>query len=298
MVTTRKYSCGVDIGGSHITAALVDHTFYNVAEGSLRRKRIAANGSAAYIIPAWAGVINEVLSQAAGKPEHIYIAMPGPFDYNTGISFIKDQSKYDALYGLHIKQLLAEQLPVAADHIHFVNDAASFLQGEAASGAARGCERAMGFTLGTGLGSASYVNGRATDANLWCYPFKENIAEDYVSSGWFVRRYKQTSGKEIDGVRSLALMAANDLKTKSIFEEFGTNFGLFLGEVLPGTDTEMIILGGNIAQALPLFREALTHTLSLRDITIPVKQSVLGEQAAVIGAVNYYTHRPAQPINE
>ncbi len=60
--------------------------------------------------------------------------MPGPFDYEKGISFIKDQNKYESLYGLNVKEMMAERLGVSTDHIRLMNDAGCFLQGEVMGG--------------------------------------------------------------------------------------------------------------------------------------------------------------------
>jgi glucokinase len=45
----------------------------------------------------------------------IGISMPGPFDYENGICLIKGQNKYEALYGLYIKGLLADKLGIEPD---------------------------------------------------------------------------------------------------------------------------------------------------------------------------------------
>ncbi len=73
--------------------------------------------------------------------------MPGPVDYERGICYIKDQGKYDQLYGLNIKDLLAARLGIPPDHIRMMNDALCFLKGEIAGGAIKGCKSALGLTL-------------------------------------------------------------------------------------------------------------------------------------------------------
>lgn len=103
--------------------------------------------------------------------------MPGPFDYERGISLMKGMEKYDSLYGLDIREILSEKLNVPAAHIVFINDAAAFLGGELASGAAADFNRAIGVTLGTGLGSTSNCTGEVIDVNRAFAPFLESIAE-------------------------------------------------------------------------------------------------------------------------
>ena len=90
-------------------------------------------------------------------------------------------------------------LDISPSGIKFMNDASCFLHGEVFCGAAYKCEEALGFTLGTGLGSAIYKNGIAEDGEMWCSAYKDGIAEDYLSTRWFERRYKELTGKDIKG---------------------------------------------------------------------------------------------------
>ena len=81
----------------------------------------------------------------------------------------------------------------------------------------------------------------------------------------------------------------NDEYIPIIFEEFGFNFGLFIKEIIANEEIEMIVIGGNIAQALELFRSGINKGL-IRSRNIPIiKQSVLWEHAPLIGAVNFNT---------
>ena len=129
---------GVDIGGSHITAALVDFDTRKVLQHSITRRRLDSHKDVDYIINVWAGVIKDSVSFLEGKKANIGIGMPGPFDYENGISFLKGQDKYDSLYGLNVKILLAEKLGIDVSSIRLMNDAVSFLQGEAFGGAGHG----------------------------------------------------------------------------------------------------------------------------------------------------------------
>jgi glucokinase len=65
----------------------------------------------------------------------------------------RGQSKYDNLYNMDVKALLAEELGLPPTSIHFINDAAAFLQGENIVHLQTN-KRILGITLGTGLGSA------------------------------------------------------------------------------------------------------------------------------------------------
>ena len=96
---------GVDIGGSHITVALVDLHKRSVVTGSGKRKLVNARGSASQILDTWCEVINTVFTGMPAESRRLGIAMPGPFNYKEGISLIEHQDKFRSLYKMYIKLL-------------------------------------------------------------------------------------------------------------------------------------------------------------------------------------------------
>lgn len=280
---------GIDIGGSHITAAVVDLDTRDVVEGSWRRERVNSMGDATSIIEEWCTVITEIFDTFKPAQKKLALAMPGPFDYKAGVSLMKNQQKYDALFGMNVKELLAAKLDIPVANIHMINDAACFLQGEVFGGAAHGFTRAIGLTLGTGLGSSRVLDGLAEDADLWKTPFKDSIAEDYISTRWFVKHYQELSGNVVKDVKALSELIATDPIAKQVFDEFGTNLGLFLASFIRMDKPDIVILGGNIANALELFEPALKAELLKNKIDLPVKCATLGEKSAIIGAASSWS---------
>lgn len=277
---------GVDIGGTHISAAAVDLVSGVLVSSSLRRREVNSNGDAKELIQTWGQIIGEVIEDQQLEKVRIGIAMPGPFDYEEGISQIKDQNKFDALYGLNIKELLARELSIEKKNIRFMNDAACFLSGEVFSGAARHYHRAIGLTLGTGFGTATYLEGMAEDAALWQHPFKDSIAEDYLSTRWFVNRYQEIGGPAVKGVKELLGYTRTDTRAIRVFEEFGRNLALFLAYFIREHAPEVVVMGGNIANAADLFLPVVKTELAARLIRITVTKTLLGENACLIGAAS------------
>ncbi len=66
-----------------------------------------------------------------------------------------------------------------------------------------GFRSAIGITLGTGLGTATFQNGVAKDANLWCAPYLDGIAEDYISARGLINTYRKLSGTTVENVKQL-----------------------------------------------------------------------------------------------
>ncbi|WP_256011380.1 ROK family protein [Desertivirga xinjiangensis] len=289
---------GVDIGGSHITAALVDLDTRKVIQHSWIRKSVDSHEDASRIISSWGEAIKKAFSALEFEITKVGIGMPGPFDYENGICFIKDQDKYESLYGLNIKELLAEALEVNPDKIRLMNDAACFLQGEAFGGAAKGFSKIIGLTLGTGLGSSIYSQNTAVDANFWNLPFKDSIAEDYLSTRWFIKRYRELSGKVVTDVKYLAKLAISDNDALTVFNEFGTNLGAFLNEFIELEKPEAIVLGGNISNAFNLFEKALRSSINTNFQHIPIFQAKLGEEAALIGASSLWYFSSFETVSD
>lgn len=282
----KPVALGVDIGGSHITAALVDLETRTLIDDSIKRSPVNSQESKEDILSAWCKIIDQSFSNIKDGNRNIGIAMPGPFNYEQGISLIKDQDKFKSLYQVNVKEELSSRLEIPLENIHFINDAAGFLQGEVFAGAAKGNANVLGLTLGTGLGSSLSLKLKAIDADLWNSPFLEGIAEDYLSTRWFVKRYKQLSGTEIPGVKELVEIVDKDHLATRVFMEFGYNLAQFLIPVTNKHRIDTVVIGGNISQAFSAFAPELIATLKGNDIDASIKISQLKEHATLIGAAS------------
>lgn len=278
---------GVDIGGSHITTALVDVREKTIIAESIRRKEVNSQDNAHAIMEAWCEAINHSFQARELTIKKIGVAMPGPFDYENGICLIEEQDKFQSLYKVNLKEELANRLKISSSTIHFINDAAGFLQGEVFAGGAEGASHVLGLTLGTGLGSSFCIRGKAIDAELWKAPFLAGMAEDYLSTKWFINRYFELSGKQLPGVKALSEVVNADGYAKQVFEEFGNNFAQFMMPIIKAQQTEVVILGGNIAQAFPIFAPKLFAILEENQFKIDIRVTKLKEHAALIGAASY-----------
>ena len=272
---------GVDIGGSHITAAHISAADFKIVKGSLVRERVAAMEDADVIIKSWVDALAPLIITSAAQTIRIGIAMPGPFDYEKGISLMKGTKKYDSLYQMNVLAVLAEKLGVPQDHILFRNDAESFLHGELASGAVAGEKRALGITLGTGLGAASNCQGKTVDSERSFIPFKNGVAEDYISTRWFSGRYQELTGKEVKNVESV-LNSGDDAVIAQLFGEFGQNLAVFLNDFIAEEKPDVIVIGGNIAKTWDHFIPVVLKHLDHKNVVL--KQSEMWEDAALVGA--------------
>lgn len=281
---------GVDVGGSHITAGLVNLETRSLIEGSLIRRSVNSAANCEFIIDEWAHTIKSLIGEK-NKVVGVGIAMPGPFDYEKGISLMRNQGKYDSLYGLNIKQLLADSLNLKTNQITIKNDASCFLLGEVYSGSMVGFNNVIGITLGTGLGSAHYIGGKVKDANLWKMSFMGGIAEDYISTRWFVNRWKELTTLEVKGVKEIVTSKEHEIKINQLFEEFAKNLTEFIHLFFKKKHPCAVVLGGNIMNADHLFLKKVQKYLHDKmGISIPITKSIHGEVAALIGAASLFKY--------
>jgi glucokinase len=280
------HAISADIGGSHISAALVDLERKIIIENSLVRHHVNASGTIGQILAAWCDCINGVSHFLPRQSFRLSLAMPGPFDCAHGISLINENAKYDALYKVNVKTLLSEELDISPRQIRMKNDAASFLAGEVTGGCAVGFRKVIGITLGTGVGSAFYVNGESYDAERWRIPFRGSLAEDFISTRWFVQRFLELSGLKVAGVREIVELGLRNGNVKRVFHEFAVNLANFLHDFYNEHHPDAIVIGGNIAQAADYFLPETIRWLHEANVRVPVLKSTLGEKAAILGAAS------------
>lgn len=283
MEATGQTVVGIDIGGSHISACMVDLLSNEMIAHTFTRKKVNPHGSPQEIIRAWAQAIRDCVQQAPVDHLRIGIAMPGPFDYEQGISFIKGLDKFESLYGHNVKVLLAEFLQVPPAQIKMVNDASAFLLGEVMGGAGKGYQQAAGITLGTGVGSAGFFNGAIEDGDVWCTAFADSRAEDYLCSRWFVKEYAAASGKKVEGVKELIALYEEEPVVRQLFHQFGQHLAQVLLLKYPPQKQEVVIIGGNIARAWNYFIPATIDYFNSCGIQMNLQPAALGENAAIAG---------------
>ena len=259
----------LDIGGSFIKYGLSDEQG-NLLAGSAGQIPSDANGEYGHFLEVLRRVI--AINREKESFRKASVCIPGPFDYFTGTS--KMQHKFTALYGKTISTPFEE----AGIEVHYLHDSTAFLLGEAEP---EDGSSPCGIMLGTGLGFAMMrkgkicVNPTQTPAlTLWNMPWKNGIAEDYVSQRALLSRYG-----EADSVKTIADAARNgDEKALRTFREVGQSLSEILSFLLPRLGCDGLVLGGQIAKSADLF-----------DLQIPVPWRVCQhpEETALRGAGRY-----------
>lgn len=273
-----------DVGGSHISAAVCHRAGYRL-DTVVRANLPEEQTSEAFI---------EVLHSLGLKAmegaaiEGAEFAMPGPFDYEKGISWMKHKMPY--LYGVNVSEALAPRFRWKPEQVRFLNDAAAYLLGEVGAGAARGIKRVVCFTLGTGVGSGFAVDGRVVTegkgvppgGEIWNVPYEGGIVEDQISTRALKKAYMQRKGQDRE-VASIAHYAiGGDPDAVAVFHEFGKTLGIAIKRLLTDFAPDVVVLGGGISRSAPLFLDAVK--VELAGTQIEVRIAELGDNAPLAGA--------------
>lgn len=291
------FAIGLDIGGSHITVGVIAVNEMKLIEVSLYKESFDSNLEVDQVMDIWERVIRTSwkksgVEQFAG----ISVCMPGPFDYANGICWIKGQTKYEHFYGLDVRKLIQERLDLSDDFpVLFENDADSFGKGEVFKNAENRSKKVMAVTLGTGLGACFIDKGEAittgdkvpTDGELYNSPYKDSIAEDYVSARGLIAYYYKLSGNKMGtGLEIFNLATAGDEMAVKAFRNLGEDLAAIVAPWLKIFEAECFIIGGKIANASVFFLSAFEEKLKKADFNVPVFVSSDNEIAALLGATS------------
>lgn len=288
----------LEIGGSHVTAALVDLPAGDVVTGSVRRNSLCSSGSAADILDAIAACAGAV---PAPRGEVWGVAVPGPFDYQRGVGLFAGVGKFDSLRGVDMGAALAASLPGHPGEIRFLNDAHAFVRGESLFGAAAGHERCVGITLGTGIGSAFLANGTVYDRGPAVPPegridllrIGGRPLEDVVSSRAIRSAYYQITGTQPPDVAWIAQRAhGGEMSAADVLRAAFENLGRALGPWLASFRATMLVVGGAMTGSWNLIKPALEAGVGRADgprasSATAISAAARGDNAALLGAAAY-----------
>jgi glucokinase len=272
-----------DVGGSHVSAALWRAGAYSLGPVvSEPHPQVQTSGAFVGLLERLAHQAGFTREQAAG----VMLAVPGPFDLAAGIS--RMQHKLPYLYGIDLRRELAARLGCEPCRIRFLNDADAFLLGEVGAGSARGFGRAVGLTLGTGIGSAFAVDTRLVhegpgvprEGEIWNLPYEGAMVEDFVSTRAIVASYKRRTGMDRQ-VIEIAAAAHTDPAARAAFEDMGRHLGRVIRTLLDEFRPGVVVLGGGIARSAGLFLPATESELP--GSAIQLRISELLDRAALAG---------------
>ncbi|MEW1691427.1 ROK family protein [Streptomyces sp. NPDC091265] len=295
----------LEIGGTHVTAAVVDIDAGLPVPRTVVRQPVAADAAAGELLDAIAGAADRT---DACEGAHWGVAIPGPFDYAAGVGRFRGIGKFESLHGVDVRAELLARLPARPRGISFINDADAFAVGEYRAGAAAGHERVVCITLGTGVGSSFLAAGQPVGQGPGVPP--EGRAhrltvdglplEEVVSRRAIRRYYADLSGGGREGgapdVHDIAALAreGDPYARRTIRHCFGA-LGRALAPWCERFEASLMVVGGSMTGSWDLVGPALRAGLqeAAPGVAPPLATALRPADAPLVGAAHWTLHRSA-----
>ena len=288
----------LEVGGTHVTAAWVRPDGWQVSD--LYRAELPPAGAAEHLIATLAAAGARL---GAGPGAAWGVAMPGPFDYATGVAHYAGVGKFESLAGVDVRSALVQALPHRPGSLCFSNDASAFGVGEWLAGAARGAGRCVAVTLGTGVGSAFLDNGNVVDAGPLVPPQAEvhllshagRPLEDWVSRRAIRAAFARAGGPDTVDVKEVADRArAGDRAAAAAFDGAFEVLGEVLGPWLQRFEAELVVVGGSVSRSWDLIERPLrTGLRRSSDLRVAIRTAARPELSPLVGAAYPVSRRRA-----
>ncbi|MFH1454634.1 MAG: ROK family protein [Armatimonadota bacterium] len=310
-----NYAIGVDIGGTHIWAGLINKKgkilAFKKADFNLKEKmgKIITD----VLIPTVDSLLKTKKAQnVKEKILGIGIGIPGSIDSIRGI--IKFTPNFN-WKNIKLGEILKEHFDYP---VHIINDVNAATLGEKYFGAGKNTSDFICITMGTGIGGGIIANNEliighegftgeighiiinpdgkeCTCGNLGCMEeyaslrgitatAKNLLKYDTESS---LHKYKD----ELTPKKIYYAAKDGDKIAKEVWKITARYLGIGLANCVTILNPQKIIFGGRISTALPLFKRELIHQINMRARMIPknstkILKAKLGDRAGMIGAAS------------
>lgn len=310
----KKYSVGIDLGGTKILTALVDKTTGEVL-GTVKKKTKKDKGPH-NIIRKMVESIEELFKETSVNKDEISsigIGAAGQIDRKNGI--IIGAPNLDC-YDLDIKDMIASHFDIP---VFLGNDVEIATIGEMKFGAAKGCDDFVCIFVGTGVGSAIVKNGELilgatgtageighiiVDLNgRPCACGAHGCLEAYASRSAIEKRIEGAlkkgrhsvildyleSGKSITSSMIRKSIERNDELVTACVDEASEYLSGGIASIINFVNPKLIVLGGGLIEAVDYFYKNTIKKAKAKSLPVPAskiefKKATLGDFSGVIGA--------------
>lgn len=310
----KKYSIGIDLGGTKILIALVDRNTGEVLN-HIKKKTKKDKGPKNIIKKMLEGI--EELIEESGKAiddiSSIGVGAAGQIDRQNGV--LISAANLDC-YDLNIKEILSKKFNVP---VYVGNDVEIAAIGEQKFGAGKGCNDFVCVFVGTGVGSAIIKNGQIitgatgtageighiiVDLNgRQCACGAHGCLEAYASRSAIERCIEGALkkgrkscildyleiGKSITSSMIQKSIEREDELVLQCVTEASEYLSGGIASIINFVNPELIILGGGLIEAVDYFYQKTIKKAKAKSLPVPAekiqfKKAMLGDYSGVIGA--------------
>lgn len=269
----------LDVGGTQIKGCMLDKA--GRKKGDICSYPAHSQENAETIMDHFTFILKDLMRQdSKAEISGIGMAFPGPFDYENGISRMRNLNKYDSIYGIALEPELKKRMPeLEKARFCFLHDIEAFAIGESWFGQMRNEKKILCLCIGTGAGSAFLENriplktGPGVPENGWVYnlPYKDSIIDDYISVRGLARISEALLGQRKSGKELWELSQEKNEKAVEAFRIFGRELKECMAGVLEAFHPDAVILGGQISKSFPLFGKAFAQECKSRKIKLYIE---------------------------
>jgi len=290
-----NYSIGLDVGGTKISAALVQKD--KILE-KIKMPTESEKGRP-YVLKKITEAVDSLLKNVdKAEVVGIGVGFPGLVDVKTGT--ILKAPNVPGWNNFSIQKFLESKFKLKT---YLANDVRAMALGEKNYGAGKNYKNVICLTVGTGLGGAVIINnelycgkGNAgeighiiiVDDGELCGCGNKGCLEAYVSSRGINRESKKVFGKVLPPLDIEDMARKGNAKAIRVYATLGRYLGVGIATLTSVLDPEVVIVGGGIAHAGKYLLGPAVEELKKRSINRPPKvvQAEFGKDAGVIGAAH------------
>lgn len=293
----KKYSLGIDIGGTTVKLGLF------TVEGELLKKwEIETNTTekGKFILEDISKSIEEKLNNENIVKEDVLgigVGVPGPVKgdgsvnrcVNLGWGVLNVSTELEKLTGLPVK---------------VANDANIAALGEMFKGGGKGYSNIIVITLGTGVGGAVIIDGKAIPGangaggeighinvnpheSISCNCGRKGCLEQYTSATGISRIGTEILGREVTAKDVFDLAKENDELAIKVVEKFSSILGRAISNIACICDPEVFVIGGGVSKAGDILIDNLQKHYELNSLYatkgVEFKLATLGNDAGIYG---------------
>jgi glucokinase len=306
-----EFAIGVDLGGTHVTAATVD------ARGRVRRrfKDALRSHSPAHVVAKIAALVRKAeAALPAQRVAAVGLGSPGNIDERNG------SVRFSPNFGWHDVPLRALLEKKMQRRLYILNDARCATLGEYLHGSGRGCREFALITIGTGIGGGLVCGGRLVlgaymgagevghhtirpETGFVCSCGKTGCFEVQASAAGLIRHVlalapsfpqsRLLASQPSESWGSDMIVAAvqdGDMHAAAAWKNYLADLAIGVSNIISFTNPQAIALGGGGAQVpAAILSEPLTALVDERTTMAPkgktrIVTAQLGNDAGAVGA--------------
>ncbi len=309
------YRIGVDLGGTNIAVGLVDENYNILKKASVPTN--ASRGAEAIVadISALCLRLCEENGISVADVDAIGIAAPGAANYTDGYVEYANNLPFE-----HVPICEMVSKGTGVKEVHVENDANAAAWGEAVAGAAKGADKSIMITLGTGVGGGIVMDGKVysgfnyAGAELGhiviehngkpCSCGRNGCWEAYSSATALIRMTKEKleecaekgettvmtelvekKGK-VTGRTAFDAMRMDDKAGKEVVDMYLRYLACGISNIISIFQPRIITIGGGISGEGQSLIDALEPLVRAdqKDCVTDIRIAKLGNDAGIIGA--------------